>query len=216
MGQVVRNRSANDSTTAHHDMLSCGSHGYLAAMSQVLDRNWASRVSLEAGFVQHNVVPPGQHGAELQLIEGACRPLGHRDDRSIPGSTGCSPTMDLSEKDAARSKWKLTQKRRQGRGRGSGAPSGRGRRGARAGGGAANDLGSNEDRCACRHRPPPPVPLPSALLLQNRLPLLQPADLLYLILSYHALPVLLQVPGCRGGGRGSRGGAGPCAAVGGR
>lgn len=159
---------------------------------------------------------PGQHGAELQLIEGACRPLGHRDDRSIPGSTGCSPTMDLSEKDAARSKWKLTQKRRQGRGRGSGAPSGRGRRGARAGGGAANDLGSNEDRCACRHRPPPPVPLPSALLLQNRLPLLQPADLLYLILSYHALPVLLQVPGCRGGGRGSRGGAGPCAAVGGR
>lgn len=56
--------------------------------------------------------------------------------------------MDFSEKDAARSKWKLTQRHRRGRGAGRGAP-GRGGHGGQGGGtaAAARDLGSNADRC---------------------------------------------------------------------
>lgn len=56
--------------------------------------------------------------------------------------------MDFSEKDAARSKWKLTQRHRRGRGAGRGG-AGRGGRGGRGGGSAAaaQDLGSNADRC---------------------------------------------------------------------
>lgn len=56
--------------------------------------------------------------------------------------------MDFSEKDAARSKWKLTQRHRRGRGAGRGTPGrGGGGRGGRGGGAAAvRDLGSNADR----------------------------------------------------------------------
>ncbi|KAL4440645.1 hypothetical protein ABPG77_000354 [Micractinium sp. CCAP 211/92] len=53
--------------------------------------------------------------------------------------------MDFSEKDAARSKWKLTQRHRRGRGRGA-TPAGPGGRGSRGGTAAARDLGTNEDR----------------------------------------------------------------------
>jgi hypothetical protein len=55
--------------------------------------------------------------------------------------------MDFSEKDAARSKFKLTQRNSRGRGRGGGGRGGGGRGGRKAAG-VALDLGTNEYRQA--------------------------------------------------------------------